>query len=56
MAQNNTIKSAGKFGKRASNLLGLIHSAVDINDGGHLYEFAQWLNTSEFTGEDPMGG
>lgn len=43
------------MGKNASNALGLVHSALDVEDGGKLYEFAQWLNTADFTGMDEMG-
>lgn len=51
MAQNNSGKIIQKLSKTLSsgeaNLLGLMHSALDIEDG-RVHKFAQWLHTPDF--------
>jgi hypothetical protein len=36
------------FQKNEALVLGLVNSALEIQDGGKIYEFSQWLNSSEF--------
>jgi hypothetical protein len=50
MAVPTSLKSASLLAKSLSrkeaNMLGLLHSAFDLNP--KLYDFTQWLNSPEF--------
>ena len=48
-------KLSKKLGKGDANLLGLMHSAIDIADQ-RLHIFAQWLNTPSFAESRPRKG
>jgi len=54
MSSSKLVQSLGKtLSKNEANLLGLMHSALDIEDNNRLHSFAQWLNTPDFTNAPP---
>lgn len=53
----NSLRSATSLAKSLSsneaNMLGLLHSALDLNP--KLYDFTQWLNSPEYVNPGLLG-